>query len=152
MRPLMIEVQALVSTAVYGTPQRSATGFNAKRLNMLLAVLEKRAGFKLATKDVFLNITGGITVDDPAIDLAVIAAILSSNEDVYLPKTYCFAAEVGLSGEIRPVQRAEQRVLEAQKLGFSTIFISKHNKISLSQIKIKIQFISKIEDLVGFIV
>src|SRR5210317_1505907 len=152
MRPLMIEVQALVSTAVYGTPQRSATGFNAKRLNMLLAVLEKRAGFRLGAKDVFLNITGGITVDDPAIDLAVIAAILSSNEDVALQKDFCFAAEVGLSGEIRPVQRIEQRILEAEKLGFSTIFVSKYNKISLKNTSIKIQLISKIEDLVGIIV
>ncbi|WP_282043905.1 DNA repair protein RadA [Winogradskyella flava] len=152
LRPLMIEVQALVSTAVYGTPQRSATGFNAKRLNMLLAVLEKRAGFRLGAKDVFLNITGGITVDDPAIDLAVVAAILSSNEDVALPSDYCFAAEVGLSGEIRPVHRVEQRILEAEKLGFSTIFVSKYNKISLKKSSIKIQLISKIEDLVGFVV
>jgi DNA repair protein RadA/Sms len=152
MRPLMIEVQALVSTAVYGTPQRSATGFNAKRLNMLLAVLEKRAGFRLAAKDVFLNITGGISVDDPAIDLAVVAAILSSNEDVALQKDFCFAAEVGLSGEIRPVQRVEQRILEAEKLGFSTIFVSKYNKISLKKTTIKMQLISKIEDLVEFIV
>lgn len=152
MRPLMIEVQALVSTAVYGTPQRSATGFNAKRLNMLLAVLEKRAGFRLGTKDVFLNITGGITVDDPAIDLAVVAAILSSNEDVALKKEYCFAAEVGLSGEIRPVQRVEQRITEAEKLGFTTIFVSKYNTISLKNTSIKIQLISKIEDLVDFIV
>ncbi|GGW55709.1 DNA repair protein RadA/Sms [Winogradskyella epiphytica] len=152
LRPLMIEVQALVSTAVYGTPQRSATGFNAKRLNMLLAVLEKRAGFRLGAKDVFLNITGGITVDDPAIDLAVVASILSSNEDVALPSTYCFAAEVGLSGEIRPVQRVEQRILEAEKLGFSTIFVSKYNKIALKNTVIKIQLISKIEDLVGFLV
>jgi len=152
MRPLMIEVQALVSTAVYGTPQRSATGFNAKRLNMLLAVLEKRAGFRLGAKDVFLNITGGITVDDPAIDLAVVAAILSSNEDVALQKDFCFAAEVGLSGEIRPVQRVEQRILEAEKLGFSTIFVSKYNKISLKNTLIKIQLISKIEDLVGVLV
>lgn len=121
IRPLLIEVQALVSTAVYGTPQRSATGFNAKRLNMLLAVLEKRAGFRLGTKDVFLNITGGITVDDPAIDLAVVAAVLSSNEDEFIQKDFCFAGEVGLSGEIRPVQRVEQRILEAEKLGFSTI-------------------------------
>ncbi len=151
MRPLMIEVQALVSTAVYGTPQRSATGFNAKRLNMLLAVLEKRAGFRLGAKDVFLNITGGITVDDPAIDLAVIAAILSSNEDEALQRDFCFAAEVGLSGEIRPVQRVEQRILEAEKLGFSTIFVSKYNKISLKNPKIKIQLISKIEDLVDFL-
>ncbi|MCD2257985.1 DNA repair protein RadA [Psychroserpens luteolus] len=152
MRPLMIEVQALVSTAVYGTPQRSATGFNAKRLNMLLAVLEKRAGFRLGAKDVFLNITGGITVDDPAIDLAVVAAILSSNEDEALQKDFCFAAEVGLSGEIRPVQRVEQRILEAEKLGFSTIFVSKYNKISLKKTSIKIQLISKIEDLVEWIV
>lgn len=152
MRPLMIEVQALVSTAVYGTPQRSATGFNSKRLNMLLAVLEKRAGFRLGAKDVFLNITGGITVDDPAIDLAVVAAILSSNEDEALQKDVCFAAEVGLSGEIRPVQRVEQRILEAEKLGFSTIFVSKYNKISLKNTSIKIQLISKIEDLVDFIV
>ena len=152
MRPLMIEVQALVSTAVYGTPQRSATGFNAKRLNMLLAVLEKRAGFRLGAKDVFLNITGGITVDDPAIDLAVVAAILSSNEDEALQSDFCFAAEVGLSGEIRPVQRVEQRILEAEKLGFSTIFVSKYNTISLKDTTIKIQLISKIEDLVEFIV
>jgi DNA repair protein RadA/Sms len=152
MRPLMIEVQALVSTAVYGTPQRSATGFNAKRLNMLLAVLEKRAGFRLGAKDVFLNITGGITVDDPAIDLAVVASILSSNEDVALQSDYCFAAEVGLSGEIRPVQRVEQRIIEAEKLGFSTIFVSKYNKIALKNMAIKIQLISKIEDLVGFLV
>lgn len=152
VRPLLIEVQALVSTAVYGTPQRSATGFNAKRLNMLLAVLEKRAGFRLGAKDVFLNITGGITVDDPSIDLAVVASILSSNDDIAIPKDYCFAAEVGLSGEIRPVQRVEQRILEAEKLGFSTIFVSKYNKISLKNTHIKIQLISKIEDLVSFIV
>ena len=152
LRPLMIEVQALVSTAVYGTPQRSATGFNAKRLNMLLAVLEKRAGFRLGAKDVFLNITGGITVDDPAIDLAVVASILSSNEDVAIPSDYCFAAEVGLSGEIRPVQRVEQRILEAEKLGFSTIFVSKYNKITLKNTQIKVQLISKIEDLASFLV
>jgi DNA repair protein RadA/Sms len=151
-RPLMIEVQALVSTAVYGTPQRSATGFNAKRLNMLLAVLEKRAGFRLGAKDVFLNITGGITVDDPAIDLAVVAAILSSNEDAPLAHSFCFAAEVGLSGEVRPVQRVEQRILEAEKLGFSTIFVSKYNKISLKNSAIKIKLISKIEDLVDLII
>ena len=148
VRPLLIEVQALVSSAVYGTPQRSATGFNAKRLNMLLAVLEKRAGFKLGAKDVFLNITGGITVDDPAIDLAVVAAILSSNEDEALAKDFCFAAEVGLSGEIRPVQRVEQRILEAEKLGFSTIFVSKYNKISLKNTTIKIRLISKIEEVI----
>ena len=152
MRPLMIEVQALVSTAVYGTPQRSATGFNVKRLNMLLAVLEKRAGFRLGAKDVFLNITGGITVDDPAIDLAVVAAILSSNEDEALPSLFCFAAEVGLSGEIRPVQRVEQRILEAEKLGFTTIFVSKYNKITIKPKGIKIQLISKIEDVVSYFI
>lgn len=152
MRPLMIEVQALVSTAVYGTPQRSTTGFNAKRLNMLLAVLEKRAGFKLGAKDVFLNITGGINVDDPAIDLAVIAAVLSSNADVPLQSDFCFAGEVGLSGEIRPIQRIEQRILEAEKLGFSTIFISKYNKLSLEKMSIKVNLISKIEDLVRILI
>ena len=151
MRPLLVEVQALVSSAVYGTPQRSATGFNAKRLNMLLAVLEKRAGFRLGAKDVFLNITGGISVDDPAIDLAVVAAILSSNNDDALSDNFCFAAEVGLSGEIRPVQRVEQRIMEAEKLGFETIFIAKHNKSSLKSTKIQIQLLSKIEDLLNFI-
>ena len=151
MRPLLVEVQALVSSAVYGTPQRSATGFNAKRLNMLLAVLEKRAGFRLGAKDVFLNITGGITVDDPAIDLAVVAAILSSNNDDALTDNFCFAGEVGLSGEIRPVQRVEQRIMEAEKLGFEAIFIAKHNKFSLTPSKIKIHLLSKIEDLLNFI-
>ncbi len=151
MRPLLVEVQALVSSAVYGTPQRSATGFNAKRLNMLLAVLEKRAGFRLGAKDVFLNITGGITVDDPAIDLAVVAAILSSNNDDPITENFCFAAEVGLSGEIRPVQRVDQRIMEAEKLGFETIFIAKHNKFSLKSTKIQIQLLSKIEDLLNFI-
>jgi DNA repair protein RadA/Sms len=151
MRPLLVEVQALVSSAVYGTPQRSATGFNAKRLNMLLAVLEKRAGFRLGAKDVFLNITGGIRVDDPAIDLAVVAAILSSNEDAALTKNYCFAAEVGLSGEIRPVQRIEQRIMEAEKLGFEAIFIAKNNKFSLKPKRIQIQLLGKIEELLNFI-
>lgn len=148
MRPLMIEIQALVSSAVYGTPQRSTTGYNAKRLNMLLAVLEKRAGFKLGAKDVFLNITGGISVDDPAIDLAVIAAILSSNSDIPIDKGICFAAEIGLAGEIRPVQRVEQRILEAEKLGFHTIYVSKNNKISLKNTKIKVQLVARIEDVV----
>jgi len=148
-RPLMIEIQALVSTAVYGTPQRSSTGYNAKRLNMLLAVLEKRAGFKLAAKDVFLNITGGISIDDTAIDLAVVAAILSSNEDEEISKTNCFAAEIGLAGEIRPVNRIDQRILEAEKLGFKTFFASKYNKISLKNTKIKVVLISRIEELVS---
>ncbi|TYP77082.1 DNA repair protein RadA [Aquimarina intermedia] len=147
MRPFMIEVQALVSTAVYGTPQRSATGYNLKRLNMILAVLEKRAGFRLGAKDVFLNITGGISIDDPAIDLAVVTSILSSNEDVSIPSNYCFAAEIGLAGEIRPVTRVEQRIQEAEKLGFSTIFVSKYNKISLKNTQINIQLVAKIEDI-----
>ncbi len=149
MRPLMIEIQALVSSAVYGTPQRSATGYNAKRLNMILAVLEKRAGFRLGTKDVFLNVTGGISVDDTAIDLAVVAAILSSNEDIAIEEGFCFAGEVGLSGEIRPVNRIEQRIQEAEKLGFTTILVSKHNKISLKSSTIKIVLVSKIEDVVS---
>ena len=148
MRPLMIEIQALVSTAVYGTPQRSTTGYNAKRLNMILAVLEKRAGFRLGAKDVFLNVTGGISVDDPAIDLAVVAAILSSNEDIPVGKNFCFAGEVGLAGEIRPVNRVEQRILEAEKLGFSTIFVSKYNKISLKNTLIEVKLVAKIEDVV----
>jgi DNA repair protein RadA/Sms len=148
MRPLMIEIQALVSTAVYGTPQRSTTGYNAKRLNMILAVLEKRAGFRLGTKDVFLNVTGGISVDDPAIDLAVVAAILSSNEDIAVGKDVCFAGEVGLSGEIRPVNRVEQRIQEAEKLGFSTIFVSKYNKIAAKFPGIKVVLVSKIEEVV----
>lgn len=146
-RPLMIEIQALVSTAVYGTPQRSTTGYNAKRLNMILAVLEKRAGFRLGAKDVFLNITGGINVDDPAIDLAVVAAILSSNEDIPIESGFCFAGEVGLSGEIRPVNRIDHRIQEAEKLGFSTIFVSKYNKISLKNTAIQVKLVSKIEDI-----
>lgn len=151
MRPLMIEVQALVSTAVYGTPQRSATGYNLKRLNMILAVLEKRAGFRLGAKDVFLNITGGISVDDPAIDLGVVGAILSSNEDIPVPKDYCFAGEVGLSGEIRPVNRIDQRIQEAEKLGFSTIFVSKYNKIAYTGKGIQVVLVSKIEDVVSYL-
>ena len=147
MRPLMIEVQALVSTAVYGTPQRSSTGYDIKRLNMLLAVLEKRAGFRLGAKDVFLNIAGGIKVDDPAIDMAVIAAILSSNEDEPIPQDFCFAAEIGLAGEIRPVNRVEQRILEAEKLGFHKIFISKFNKINTKNHEISIVKVSKVDDV-----
>ncbi len=151
IRPLLIEVQALVSTAVYGTPQRTTTGYNAKRLNMILAVLEKRAGFRLGAKDVFLNITGGITVDDPAIDLAVVAAILSSNEDIALPKDICFAAEVGLAGEIRPVARIEQRILEAEKLGFTTIMVSKYCKFPKLNTAITIQKVAKIEEVVTYL-
>ena len=128
IRPLIIEVQALVSSAVYGTPQRSTTGFDVKRLNMLLAVLEKRCGFKLGGRDVFLNIAGGMKVNDPSVDLAVVAAVLSSGEDLSLPRDHCFAGEVGLSGEIRPVNRIEQRVAEAAKLGFKTMFVSKYHE------------------------
>jgi DNA repair protein RadA/Sms len=149
IRPFMIEVQALVSTAVYGTPQRSSTGYDTKRLNMLLAVLEKRAGFSLGAKDVFLNIAGGIKVDDPAIDLAVVIAILSSNEDEAIPQDYCFAAEIGLSGEVRPINRVEQRILEAEKLGFNKIFISKFNKISQKNFAIKVIKVSKVEAVFG---
>ena len=147
MRPMLIEVQALVSTAVYGTPQRSATGFDLRRLSMLLAVLEKRCGFRLGAKDVFLNITGGIKVDDPSIDLCVVAAILSSNEDIAVSDKVCFAGEVGLSGEIRPAARIEQRILEAEKLGFEEIFISKHNKIELEKFSIKVVCFGKVEEL-----
>jgi DNA repair protein RadA/Sms len=149
MRTLLVEIQALVSTAVYGTPQRSSTGYNAKRLNMLLAVLEKRAGFRLGAKDVFLNITGGISVDDPAIDLAVVAAIMSSNEDIVIDKTVCLAGEVGLSGEIRPVNKIDQRILEAEKLGFRKIILSKHNKIAVKNTIIELVLVSKIEDVVS---
>ena len=148
MRPLLIEIQALVSTAVYGTPQRSATGYNAKRLNMLLAVLEKRAGFRLGAKDVFLNITGGIWVDDPALDLAVVSAILSSNEDIIIAKNWAFSGEVGLSGEIRPVNKIDQRISEAEKLGFSKIMASKHNKIGLKNTMIEVVLVAKIEDVI----
>ncbi|WP_158961751.1 DNA repair protein RadA [Myroides fluvii] len=148
MRPLMVEVQSLVSTAVYGTPQRSATGYNLKRLNMLLAVLEKRAGFRLGQKDVFLNITGGITVDDPAIDLGVVAAILSSDQDISIEKGVTFAGEVGLSGEIRPINRVDQRIQEAEKLGFTQILVSKYNKISYTGTGIKVILVTKIEDVV----
>ncbi|WP_421751750.1 DNA repair protein RadA [Croceimicrobium sp.] len=147
IRPMLIEIQALCSTAVYGTPQRSTTGFDTRRLNMLLAVLEKRCGFRLATKDVFLNITGGIKVDDPAIDLAVVAAILSSNEDIALSPRICFAAEVGLSGELRPVPRLEQRISEAEKLGFEEIVCSGHSKWSSKGVSIKVLEFNKVEDV-----
>jgi len=142
MRPMLIETQSLVSSAAYGTPQRSSTGFETKRLGMLLAVLEKRHGFRLGVKDVFFNIAGGIRVDDPAIDLAVICSILSSNEDIAISAKDCFAAEVGLSGEIRPVNRVDQRIAEADKLGFDRIFISKYNLKGLELTKFKIEIIA----------
>ncbi|MGL4908142.1 MAG: DNA repair protein RadA [Bacteroidales bacterium] len=148
VRPFLIEIQSLVSTAVYGTPQRSTTGFDIRRLNMLLAVLEKRAGFKLATKDVFLNIAGGLKVVDPAIDLAVAVAVLSSSLDLPLPLGCCFAAELGLSGEIRPVARLEQRIAEAEKLGFKMIFVSAYSKKGLKKVgDIEIVFAHKIEEV-----
>jgi DNA repair protein RadA/Sms len=148
-RPLLIEVQALVSTAAYGTPQRSATGFDLRRLSMLLAVLEKRCGFRLGIKDVFLNIAGGIRVDDPAIDLAVVVAVLSSSEDIAVNIGYCCSAEVGLSGEIRPVSRIEQRIYEAEKLGFKNIIISKYNTkgVDINKFAIKVHTAGKIEEV-----
>ncbi|GAA3973370.1 DNA repair protein RadA [Mucilaginibacter dorajii] len=158
MRPMLIETQALVSTSAYGTPQRTATGFDTKRMSMLLAVLEKRCGFRLAAKDVFLNITGGIRVEDPAIDLGLAAAIISSHEDMPIPFKTCFAGEIGLSGEIRAVNRVEQRIAEAQKLGFNQIFISKYNlpsggqdkkRMDLSRYDIDIKIVSSIEEVFG---
>lgn len=149
VRPMLIEVQALVSTSAYGTPQRSTTGFEAKRMNMILAVLEKRFGFRLSVQDVFLNIAGGLRVEDPAIDLAVLMAIISSQQDIPLPSNVVFAGEVGLSGEIRAVNRIEQRIAEAEKLGFDTIYMSKYNSKGLDtdRYKIKIVPLSKVEEL-----
>lgn len=149
-RPMLIEVQALVGPAAYGTPQRSATGFDTRRMNMLLAVLEKRSGYKVSTKDVFLNIAGGIKVDDPAIDLAVIASVLSSAEDVPIGNNVCFAAEVGLSGEIRAVSRTEKRISEAEKLGFEKIIVSKYSLKGIEQQNYKIEILSvaNIRDMV----
>lgn len=151
LRPIMIETQALVSSAAYGTPQRSSTGFDARRLNMLLAVLEKRSGFRLSNKDVFLNIAGGLRVDDPAIDLSVVSAVLSSNKDIPVDQNNCFAGEIGLSGEIRSVNRIEQRIAEAAKLGFEKIFISKYNQkgLALDSFNIQVVPVGKIEELVN---
>lgn len=142
MRPLLIEVQALVTQSVYGTPQRTVTGFDLRRLQLLLAVLEKRGGFHFGMKDVFLNIAGGIKVEDPSIDLAVLCALLSSYEDVPLPDKICFAGEVGLSGEIRAVNRIEQRIAEAEKLGFEKILVSKYNQKGLSKQKFNIEVVT----------
>lgn len=148
-RPILIETQALVGSAAYGTPQRSSNGFDLRRLNMLLAVLEKRHGFRISTKDVFLNITGGIKIDDPAIDLGVICAVLSSNEDIPIGEKICFAAEVGLTGEIRPVTRIEQRIAEAAKLGLEEIFVSKFNMKGLEKkdFAIKVHRVSRIDQV-----
>ncbi len=148
IRPFLIEIQALVSSAAYGTPQRSSTGFDLRRLNMLLAVLEKRAGFKLIQKDVFLNVAGGLKISDPANDLAVICSVLSSNLDIAINHKYCFAGEVGLTGEIRAVNRVEQRIAEAEKLGFRRIYIPAHNKsFDMSKFKIEIIKASRVEDV-----
>jgi len=149
-RPMLMEIQALVSTAVYGTPQRITTGYDLRRMNMLLAVLEKRCGFRLGMKDVFLNIAGGIKIEDPALDLAVITSILSSNEDIAVPRNTCFCGEVGLSGEIRPVARLEQRIQEATKLGFERIFISSFHKQKTTS-AIEVVEVSKVEELFGHI-
>jgi len=149
MRPLLIEVQALVSSAVYGTPQRSSTGFDLRRLNMLLAVMEKRCGFRLGQKDVFLNLAGGFRVEEPAIDLAVVCAVLSSNADIAVPMDVCFSGEVGLTGEIRPVTRTEQRVAEAAKLGFATIFVPKGTK-GVSPVKgISVVQVGRVDEVFG---
>ena len=146
-RPLLVEIQSLVSSAVYGTPQRSTTGFDTRRMNMLLAVLEKRCGFRLGAKDVFLNITGGIKIDDTAIDLAVVCSILSSDQDVPLDNQICFAGEIGLSGEIRAVNRIDQRISEAEKLGYEKIIISKYNKFNSKDFNIEILKCGKIEEV-----
>ena len=148
-RPLMVEIQSLVSTATYGTPQRSSTGFDNKRLNMLLAVLEKRGGYKLGTQDVFLNIAGGLKVEDPAIDLSVCTSVVSSYEDVFVPQHVCFAAEVGLGGEVRAVNRIDARISEAEKLGFKEIYISKYNMKGLDagNFKIKIHAFTRLDEI-----
>ena len=145
-RPFLIETQSLVSSAVYGTPQRSATGFDLRRMNMLLAVLEKRAGFKLVQKDVFLNIAGGLRVSDPAIDLPVISAVLSSSLDIPIDRSTCMAGEVGLSGEIRPVNRIEQRIQEAGKLGFTRMIVPQMKGLEALESKMKIFQVRKVEE------
>ena len=149
IRPLLIETQALVTQSVYGTPQRTVSGFDLRRLQLLLAVLEKRGGFHFGVKDVFVNIAGGIKVEDPSIDLAIVTSLLSSYEDISIPQNICFAGEVGLSGEIRAVNRIEQRIAEAEKLGFEKIVVSKYNSKSLDKLKSKIEIISlgKVEEL-----
>jgi DNA repair protein RadA/Sms len=154
IRPMLVEVQALVTPFVYGTPQRSSTGFDPRRLNMLLAVLEKRCGFHFGVKDVFFNIAGGLRVEDPAIDLAVVAALISSFEDAPIPPGISFSGEVGLSGEIRAVTRIEQRIGEADKLGFEKIFVSKYNKkgLDLRKNKIEVKWVGKVEELIQVLI
>jgi DNA repair protein RadA/Sms len=153
LRPLLIEVQALVTQSVYGTPQRTVTGFDLRRLQLLLAVLEKRGGFHFGVKDVFVNIAGGLKVEDPSIDLAVICALLSSYEDVSLPQHICFAGEVGLNGEIRAVHRIEQRIAEAEKLGFEKIIVSKFNKkrVDRGQFKIQVEAFSDVAEIYRYL-
>ncbi len=153
MRPLLIETQALVTQSVYGTPQRTVSGFDLRRLQLLLAVLEKRGGFHFGVKDVFINIAGGIKVEDPSIDLAIVCALLSSYEDVPLPQKVCFAGEVGLSGEIRAVNRIEQRIAEAEKLGFEKILISKYNSKSIGKLKfgIEVVMLGKVEEVYQYL-
>src|SRR5688572_13894841 len=153
IRPLLIEVQALVTQSVYGTPQRTVSGFDLRRLQLLLAVLEKRGGFHFGVKDVFLNIAGGLKVEDPSMDLALIAALLSSYEDVPLPYHTCFAGEVGLSGEIRAVNRIEQRIAEAEKLGFEKIIVSRYNQKGLTKQKHNIEVVTmgRVEELYRYL-
>jgi DNA repair protein RadA/Sms len=149
MRPLLIETQALVSPAIYGNPQRSATGFDLRRLSMLLAVLEKRCGLPFAQNDVFLNIAGGIRVTDPSIDLAVVAALISSLQDIHISKKICFAGEVGLSGEIRPVSRVDQRIQEAGRLGFEVVYVSSYKSDFLQKrsYNLEVKTLTRIDDL-----
>jgi DNA repair protein RadA/Sms len=151
VRPLLIEVQALVASAAYGTPQRSSTGFDGRRLNMLLAVLEKRVGFKLLQKDVFVNIAGGIKVNDPAIDLAVLVSVLSSNMDIAIDEQTCVTGEVGLAGEIRPVNRIDQRIREAEKLGFKQIVIPKGQKYNEHELQIKVVEVARVADALKYL-
>lgn len=154
IRPMLIETQALVTPSVYGTPQRTSTGFDLRRLNMLLAVLEKRCGFQFGVKDVFLNIAGGLRVEDPAIDLAVVAALLSSFEDVAIANNFCFSGEVGLSGEVRAVNRIEQRISEADKLGFQKIFVSKYNRkgLDLKKYTIEVVWVGKVDEIIKHLI
>ena len=153
MRPLLIETQALVTQSVYGTPQRTVSGFDLRRLQLLLAVLEKRGGFHFGVKDVFINIAGGIKVEDPSIDLAIVSALLSSYEDMPITQNICFAGEVGLSGEIRAVNRIEQRIAEAEKLGFEKIVVSRYNARATEKLKTNIEIIplAKVEELYRYL-
>ncbi|MDP1725423.1 MAG: DNA repair protein RadA [Bacteroidota bacterium] len=151
MRPLLIETQALVSAAVYGTPQRNSNGYDAKRLNMLLAILEKKCGLRMGMQDVFVNIAGGLRVEDPGIDLGIVAAIVSSYENIPIDSKICFVGEVGLSGEIRAVSRIEQRISEAEKLGFKTVYLSKFNKLPKSKSGLNIVEVGKLDELLGFL-